>query len=497
MPEFPRYESKGQLTTQQPSFLAAKDTSGEVLDQVAKVGGELQDMTLKWAQAEDVIKSSGAKAKRKTDLLNVTNAAQNDTSSDITTLQKNHKTRVQDLEKTYKEDITYNFKANQFQDKADADYDLAAGKIQLENLYKKQSMDIYASDIEVSIQAEISNPTDQSLSVIQAKLNQGVGSLLLSREAATKRLHKANEDLGFNRVSKDLYEAETTEDAKAIKANIKNGLYEAGGVTISASEKSKLMTKAEVKERRIATNENFAERIRRSNTTHELIQMANNDVLDPGELEEKFINKEISNSTYLALQQHTTSPVGPSAQTEPQTYHALITSLLKMSENPSDKNVEEARNMVLNANSDGKLSREDASKIYQMHFGQSKSLQESLGEEAGGDFNEMKARQDAIDADLKDKTNYLKTAYNMIKPYFYGVQSDESITNALKNIYTNVLSGGGENKEIITEADKEIARELLKQHPEWGKLPESGRSGVDRYGNKVVVYPDGRVVMAT
>jgi hypothetical protein len=42
MPEFPRYESKGSLTTRQPSAMAVEDTSGQMIEKVGEVGQTIQ-----------------------------------------------------------------------------------------------------------------------------------------------------------------------------------------------------------------------------------------------------------------------------------------------------------------------------------------------------------------------------------------------------------------------------------------------------------------------
>ena len=46
MPNFPRYESKNQLTTQTPSVGAVEDTSGQVLNEAGKVVGRHDGVTL-------------------------------------------------------------------------------------------------------------------------------------------------------------------------------------------------------------------------------------------------------------------------------------------------------------------------------------------------------------------------------------------------------------------------------------------------------------------
>jgi len=491
MPEYPRYESKVNLSRQRVAGQSTQDTSYKNIEQAGKVANQVQELNMKWMAADDTIKATSEANRRKVAIAQANTDAANDNSTDLDTLNKNHQKRTRELDRELNTDKpTFAFKSSTATNEANASYESFVGKAQMQNLYQKKKVDIGQTESLKLIASNVSIPTIDSLNKIKANLEDQVAAGIFDNKDAHVLLQKANDDLGKNRVSKDLYNATTVEEARAIKEGIRSGAYEAGGVTIEAKEKSTLMKSAEVTERRIITNNRFEDRVIREAKTHDLIQQANAGVLDPAELEEAFNNKEISNSTFNGLRDWTTSFVGPSAETDNATYHNLIQSLLV------ETDMEKARMSILNANSEGKLSRKDAEKMYNMHFGSSSnpSLAESMGKEkTGTDFDKMKADYDAEQESLKDKNNYLKAAYNIVAGFF-GADKDEKITEAMRNVYTNALSGDGEAKDIPIEADKEVARQNLKKHPEWAKLPEKGLAGVDRFGNSVTVYPDGRVV---
>src|SRR3990167_5222351 len=69
MPDFPRYQSKGQLTIQAPSVQAAEDTSGEIIQKVGELGSTIQKATLSYSNALDSMQKSRANLNYKTGVL--------------------------------------------------------------------------------------------------------------------------------------------------------------------------------------------------------------------------------------------------------------------------------------------------------------------------------------------------------------------------------------------------------------------------------------------
>ncbi len=486
MPNFPRAQSRGQITTQRPSVEASSDTNTQMIEQVGKIGQQIQEATVKWSNAVDTMQKTKSQVNFKSGMLDLEARAAADPD------YNNSDQYFKEIAKLKSESLKgFSSKAAEAEMALNLGLESQVSKIKIDNIYKKKMMDVYASDIEGLIETEIQNPSPGSLGLINAKLDEGVSSLLISKEAATKARIKANKDLGANRINNDLYQADTVEKARAIKESIRNGDYELGGVDIDPKTKSTMIRSAEVKERQIMANNNAQTRIVREERTHDLIQKANNHVLEATELEEAFNNGEISNSTFNSLNGYQNGIVGPSADTDKVAYQELIQALLTDNVSP-----EKSRNMILDANTEGKISRDDAKKIYNMHFGSANnpSVAEALGgEQTQQDFASIKANFDAEQEALKDKKGFLKTAYNMAKSFF-GTNKDENITEAIQNVYKEVLDNNGESKDIPIAMEKQLSKANLKKHPEWAKIPEKGANGVDRFGNKVTVYPDGRVV---
>lgn len=65
-----------------------------------------------------------------------------------------------------------------------------------------------------------------------------------------------------------------------------------------------------------------------------------------------------------------------------------------------------------------------------------------------------------------------------------------SYPEMFRKLNESIVKGQDPNKAL----DEIVGRENLNRHPEWAKFPESGQPMHDRLGNKVTVFPDGRIV---
>lgn len=238
MPDFPRYQSKGQLTTQAPSVGAPEDTTGEIIQKVGEVGKTVQDASLKWSNAVDTIQKTTAKANFKTGVLDVQNNFQNNPNPTI----DDYNNSLKEIEKLRSKSLDgFTSPLAQSEAALDFDYDAKVAGIQLENSYKKKMIDVGQASTLKLIDTEVNNPTDSSFGNIENLLNAQVNAGIIGHEDSYKLLQKANHDLGVNRINKDLYMAQTPDQVDAVTQGITSGAYEKGGVTIDPDKKKALL----------------------------------------------------------------------------------------------------------------------------------------------------------------------------------------------------------------------------------------------------------------
>lgn len=271
--------------------------------------------------------------------------------------------------------------------------------------------------------------------------------------------------------------------------------YEANKDQIDDATSTKVLNSIQQRTAQIEKNAAFIERVKKQELTHELTVLANNGILTGPKLEEAFLTKQISNTTYNSLQDNVNSPIGPTSGTDKQTYYDLTHYLLSDKAEP-----EEAIRRILDANSQGKLSRKDQQKLYEMHIMPSESGRISLTDAVNSvpqdQFDKMKAQYDETVKQINDKRRWFTPAFKTFDSYFTGPTKEADVAEATQQLVENIQSNKIRNEDIPAEAEKILGQANLKKHPEWVALPKNGRTGTDRYGNKVIVYPDGRVVRA-
>lgn len=236
MPDFPRYESKGQLTTQVPSAGAVQETGGQMMEQAGKVFGQTAETMLKWGQALDTIQKTTSTANFKSGMADILNRAQNDPD------YNNSAQYVQEMEKLKSQNLKgFQSKTAETETAIEFGYESKVGQIQLDNIYKKKVIDVGQASTLKIIDGEVNNPTFKSLGNIKKTLQAQVDAGVYSEEAAYRLYQKANDDIGVNRISKDLYSAQTPEQVEQVSQNITSGVYEQYGVTIDPDKKKSLL----------------------------------------------------------------------------------------------------------------------------------------------------------------------------------------------------------------------------------------------------------------
>lgn len=285
-------------------------------------------------------------------------------------------------------------------------------------------------------------------------------------------------------------------------AKLAKDYYEANKDQLDDSSSAKVLNAIDQMTKRIEKNSAFIEKVKKQETTHNLTVLANNGLLTGPKLEEAFLTKSISNTTYNSLHENTISPVGPTSGTDKQTYYNLTHYLLSDNANP-----EEAIKRILDANSQGKLSREDQKKLYEMHImptdAGNVSVADSVNNQSQAKFDQMKSAYDAQVKALNDKKHWWKPAFKTFDAYFTGPTKEADVTDATRQLIDNVQKNSIKNEDIPAEANKIVGMSNLKKRPEWSSLPEKGRPAHDRFSPKdasgrkiddLIVFPDGRVI---
>lgn len=234
MARFPgteRSESKRQLTTQQPSFLAPEPTQGKDLELFAKVGAAATDAASKFAVAFQSAKDTAADLNTKTSVADITSRAEVDT--DINAFNK----YSQELDKAYQS----NAKGISGEAEQRLKHEIGLEKIKLQGTFRKKQIDSDRANTLGLIDLQVNDPRPDSLLYVKSLLDQKVSLGVYSREDAYKLYQKANDDLGVNKINKDLYQAKTPDDVDAVTEKITSGAYEQGGVTIEPDKKKSLL----------------------------------------------------------------------------------------------------------------------------------------------------------------------------------------------------------------------------------------------------------------
>ena len=210
MPSFPRYESKGQLTTQTPSVSAPADTEGQVTEQAGKVVATATDDAVKLANAWDTVQKTTATANFKTGMLDILQRAQNDPD------YNNSDQYFKEIEKLKTDNLRgFVSKTAETETVLNFGYEANVAKIKIENLYKKKMIDVGQASTLKLIDAEVNNPNENSLGNIHTLLygadgtnekpmpGSQVGDGLIDRKDAYKLIQDSEQKLKYNSFLQD------------------------------------------------------------------------------------------------------------------------------------------------------------------------------------------------------------------------------------------------------------------------------------------------------
>lgn len=226
MPEFPRYQSKGTLTTQQPSVQAPSDTSGQILEKVGQVGNAVQDIAVKWSNVIDTVQKTTSQANFKTGMLDIQQRAATDPD------YNNSNQYYKEIENLKTESLKgFSSKSAENEMALNLNYEAKVGKIQIQNLYRKKMIDVGQASALKLIDTEVNNPSPASLGNIQNILNTQVQAGVFDHKDAYKIYQDKEQEVKFNSFLVD-FRSNPVEAEKEFNAN-------AYGMNIETAEKAR------------------------------------------------------------------------------------------------------------------------------------------------------------------------------------------------------------------------------------------------------------------
>ena len=245
MPEFPRYQSKGQLTSEQPSVQAAEDTTGQMVQEVGKFGNTVQDVSVKWANAVDTIQKTTARANFKSGLLDITNRAQNDPN------YNNSEQYFSEIEKLKRNSLKgFSSKTAEIETAIEFDYEQKVAQIQIDNLYKKKMIDVGQASTMKLLDLEASSAAPDLEGRINAVLGPQIQAGIIGHEYAYKLqqeyIKKGKNNSFFSDMNTDLAVAEENLSKNTYGFDVKElryakSIYESESAKIRATTENELL----------------------------------------------------------------------------------------------------------------------------------------------------------------------------------------------------------------------------------------------------------------
>lgn len=476
VPEFPRYESKGQLTTQTNSAQAPTDTSAKMLEQTSKVGQSLQDVSIKWMNAVDTIQETTANANFKIGMEDIKNRAQNDPN------YNNSDQYFKEIEKLKSDNLKgFSSKSTANKMAINFGYEAKVGQIQIQNLYKKKMIDVGQVSADKLINSEIDyaneNP-DNAFSNIKIILDKQVQAGIYSATEAQKKYKESVKTIGALIVSND---PSTQEDQSVVLAELRKG-DQGKYAEIPPDDRLDLI---KASQQRIFNNNQTYKR-----DTQDASNLRSNALIDKlasGEATIKDIEAEMAvpeesggmkRSQLLTYQRALISGVKGNLDRmlqektpdhDPTKRAKDVKSYIDLIDNFIDSKTDQwkAKEMLASAFEDGIIN----SKEQQFLNGLKQNLKDI----------EFNRNTSPIAIAIKGLKNFFRVQSN---------SSDEVIARNIKTLIGDVSSGT--QPEVALR--KILSKEVSSRIPDLANYPKTGKLKRDGNGNIIRVFPDGSYI---
>lgn len=505
MADIQRYSQKVSLSGESPKVQASPEAYSASGRAISTIGEAISTVNDQLVKAQEFAQKTTAinQAKMSISEIQARAAADPDPNNIDSYLKEIH-----DVHKTAGQGITLRNASDAF--KLEFQSEANNAHIELAKMKRSKIVDQGVAGIHQGLtqfNSDFINATPDKEDIILAQteslIHDGYAHGFITAKEAVDIKDKHFSQVGLDKANNALTNAQTVAEATAVRDAILNGRFEEHknpdgsvslkGVTMDEAKKRHLLDNAESKIKQIENKGKYSERMERADLVHDLTDQANNGILKGQTLEEAFLQKGISNSTYNSLSANIVGKVGPTAGTDHQTYYDLTHYLISGEAEP-----EEAIRRILDANSAGKLSRDDQKKLFEMHLMPSPngdiSIEDAINQKPRDQFDAIKKKYDDRTAAINANRKWFTPAFRSFDEYFSGPNKTADVVDATKQLVDNVKTKGLKNEEIPAEADLIVGQKLLQKHPEYAKFPKTGQPMHDRFGNKVTVFPDGRVV---
>jgi len=156
MPTLPRYESKGELTTQSPSQMSRPTLAGKDSEALATGATQVQGGVEKWNRAMDSMRSTQAEYNLKTSLMDIEQRMELDPD------KNNSKKYLQEVDDAYNKSGAADTKS-----KLELDLVRQAMNYKVIGTFKNKQIDSDRANTAEMIALEVANPTPYSETYIQ------------------------------------------------------------------------------------------------------------------------------------------------------------------------------------------------------------------------------------------------------------------------------------------------------------------------------------------
>lgn len=348
---------------------------------------------------------------------------------------------------------------------SNSQYKVGISKIKVDGAFRKRLVDNAKADANLYLDntkntyITSSNMAEKMAAITarDSKLDEMADAGYITKEHASKEKIRLQEVWDTAHV---LYDVENNpeQSLEELKKGQK-GFYKGAPEDIIA----KGIHRAEVKVRQNEKKAKYIQQQKQADVQHYLMDLQNNGLLRPQDLEESFLTKQISNTFYSSMKKVMDNPDVVTAQTDRQTYYDLTHDLVN-----GDMSEEQASVKILEAVSAGKLSQEDAKKIYQMNLiplGQNRtSIEGAFSQsELKSQFDKIKNSVDKRNKELAEQKSWLRSGMSMISNFFSN-SKDKSV-EATRSLYDRVFSNNVSAKDIPLEASKIIKESARQEYP--------------------------------
>jgi len=458
MPNFPRYQSKAQPTTSQPSVQAPEDTTGEIIQKVGEVGKTVQDVSVKWSEAMKSTKKTVSLTNNKSEILDIQNEFQNKpllTEADYKDARgRIEKARLKNSEGLDSLSVL------------ELNYDSKVADIQLENIFKKKSIELDTIATKRAVALEVNNPTPNSFPKIKALFREKIDKGLIDPSVAYSEEVRANNDLGVKRINQDLYQAKTTEEVDAVSQGITSGFYEQGGVTIEPDKKKSLLDIAD----RAKTN------VEKKIEAQQVEALAQNrvDVISgvaSGQIDLQNLNiAEISEfdpklGATLTKAKEFMKDYNPKIPKEQQ--RVSMAGVLSQSELMKARSYAKSVNDVFMQNDNEKLGEFVLRELEKKGDGTTSSVKLAAFMQLAALKFKANNPKTPEDFDAAKRLNAIKAGFSFLKtsnPYLAGF-------SILDFIIRNAFSGASTKEEVMQEARSVLEDKVIERYAAVSKLP--------------------------